>query len=347
MRDAVNAYEGMPVVASGPSGSVVLTARNKGAFANEIDVRLNVNPGEALPAGIAMSAIPGTLSSGATNPTIGSTLWSAIGDEQYDVIVLPYTDATNLTAVDTELASRWGPIRQIDGLAISAKRDSQANLSTFGAAQNTKHIVVAGQNGALTPPYETAAALAALVGFHARNDPARPFRTLRLFGVAAPTPKDRFTFVERELLLRDGVSTLTYGPGGEAYIERLITMYQVNGAGAPDTAFLDAQTLLTLSYLRWDLRRRFQTRYPRHKIAGDTIRLASGQAIITPKVGRAEVVAAFQEWEALGLVEDLEQFKRDLVVEVSATDPTRMDFLLPINLVNPLHVIAQKIEFRL
>ena len=347
IRDAVTAAEGIPVAASGAGSSVILTYKHKGETGNSIDVRLNYNPGEATPAGVTLGSVPGSLAGGTTNPTLGAGLWSAIGEVQYDVIINPYTDATNLTAIDVELASRWGPLRQIDSWAISAKRETQVNLSTFGNAANTKHMGVVGQNKSLNPPYQVAGAVGANMSFALRNDPVDSMRGVRLYGILAPAFQDRFTFAERELLLRDGISTLNYGPGGDVYIERLITLYEVNPAGAPDIAFLDAYRMFNLSYQRWDLRRRFLTKYARHKLAGDTIRIASGQRIMTPKVGRAEAVAAFLDWEALGLVQDVEQFKKDLIVELNAADPTRLDFVIPTRQVSALYIVAMKIEFRL
>lgn len=108
-------------------------------------------------------------------------------------------------------------------------------------------------------------------------------------------------------------------------------------------------TLLTLLYLRYDWRNRLQTRYPRHKLAGDDVlaRIGSGQAIITPKLGRGEALMWFRDMERRGLVEGFDQFKADLVVERNASDPNRLDFMLPPDLMNQLIVAAAQIRFQL
>jgi phage tail sheath gpL-like len=82
-------------------------------------------------------------------------------------------------------------------------------------------------------------------------------------------------------------------------------------------------------------------------VADDTARFGTGQSIATPKTVKAECIAWFTEMEELGLVEDLAQFKRDVVVERNSSDPTRLDILLPPNIVNPLLQTATKFEFRL
>jgi phage tail sheath gpL-like len=51
--------------------------------------------------------------------------------------------------------------------------------------------------------------------------------------------------------------------------------------------------------------------------------------------------------ETLGLVENIEQFKTDLIVERNVQDPNRLDFLLPPDLVNQFIVGAAQIQFRL
>ncbi|MNG29476.1 Phage tail sheath protein [compost metagenome] len=62
---------------------------------------------------------------------------------------------------------------------------------------------------------------------------------------------------------------------------------------------------------------------------------------------KAEALAKFREWEELGLVENIDDFKANLVAERNASDPNRLDVLLPPDLVNQLRIIANKIQFRL
>lgn len=88
-------------------------------------------------------------------------------------------------------------------------------------------------------------------------------------------------------------------------------------------------------------------KYPRHKLADDGTRFGAGQAVITPKIGKAEAIAKFREWEELGLVENADQFKRDLIVERNATDRNRLDFMLPPDLINQALVFGTQIGFLL
>lgn len=343
-RIAINAALDLPVTGAEVGGVITLTARHKGAAGNDIDVRVNYRAGEVTPAGLAVVVAAGV--NGTGNPD-ASTVFDAIGDEWFNTFVLPYTDAANLDAYDAELADRFGPLRMIDGLAFSAAAGAHGTLAALGNGRNGPHVSIGGIKGSPTPPWETAAAYAGQVSYHGAIDPARPFQTLVVKGVLAPAVADRFSRAERNLLLADGISTFTVDQGGNVLIERPVTTFQTNAFGLPDTAYLDVNTLLTLSYLRWSMRARLASKFPRHKLANDGTLYGPGQAIVTPKVIRAELVSLFGDWMELGLVEDIEQFKRDLIVERDAGDPNRLNALIPSNLVNQFRVFAGQVQFRL
>ncbi len=341
---AVNAHADLPYTAGSALGVATLTARHAGVAANSIDVRVNYYSDDETPAGLTVAIAAGV--TGTTDPQLSAAI-AELGDEPFDIFVLPYTGAANLTALETELASRWGPQRMLDGLALAAARGTQGSLASFGDGRNSAYVSCLGYNAAPQSPWEWAAAFAAVVAQYGYIDPARPFQTLALGGMLPPAETDRFTRSERELLLRDGISTFTVDAGGVVALERVITFYQEDAAGNADTAFLDLNTLLTLSYMRWSLRLRFAQKFPRHKLASDGMPVAAGAAIITPKVAKAEIVAWARDLETAGLLEDVETFKTNLVVERDASDPNRLNALIPPDLVNQFIVFAASIQFRL
>ncbi|RHW17203.1 phage tail protein [Sphingomonas gilva] len=341
---AINADPDMPATAAAAAAVVTLTARHKGTAGSDIDVRHSFYQGEALPAGVALAVAAGV--AGAGNPALAGAI-AAIGDEQYQTIVLGFADAATLTAIEAELLSRWGPLRQIEGLAFAGARGAHGALLDLGEARNSQLVSIIGAKASPTPPWEWAASYAGVVGFNGAIDPARPFQTLTLPGVIPPAQKDRFTRIERDLLLADGISTFTVDAGGAAMIERAITTYQVNAQGLEDIAFLDVTTPLTLAYIRLAVRSMIGLKYPRHKLADDDTNFRPGQAIVTPRILHAELIALMRQLEEAGLVENIEQFKADLIVERDKTDPGRINALLPPNIVNQFRVFAARIEFRL
>jgi len=342
---AINAAVDLPVTAGIASAVVTTTARNKGAEGEAYDIRHSYRDDEALPAGVGVAIAD--VVSGITNPTL-TTLIAALGDTWFQILSHPYTDATSLSAIEAELADRFGPLRMIDGVAITSASGSHATLVTLGDGRNSPHSVIMAQPGAspLTPPMEFAAETAALIAKSAAADPARPFTTLAYSNALQPAEADLFTALERNLQLFDGIGTSRISAGA-VQIDRPITTYQLNASGGADTAYLDSTTMLTLLYLRYSFRVRMQAKYPRHKLADDGVRAGPGQFIVTPLTGKGEALGWFRDMETLGLVEGFDQFAGDLVVARNDADVNRLDFLLPPDLINQLIVTAARIAFRL
>ncbi len=345
--DAINAVTDLPVTAA-VDGSVDekvnITCRWKGPTGNSIDLRVNYNQGDETPSGLTTTLV--AMASGATNPDMTTAL-SRMASEQYDVIVWPYTDATNVGLLKEEMATRWGPTVQKEGFAYSAAQDTVANLATLGNAYNTQFLSIMGLKGSPTPNYEIAAAYGANAAFYFGIDPARPLQTLELKGVLAPSQTDRFTLTENNSLLFDGIATTYTDASGTVRIQRPISTYRKNANDADDPSYLDMTTMHTLAYLRYDFRNFLLTKYPRHKLGNDGKNYGVGQAIITPSVAKAECVARYKLWESLGIVENSDAFKAGLVVERNAQDTNRLDFLLTPDLMNQFMVGGIKIKFLL
>lgn len=346
LEDACDLLLDLPVTASVAAGVVTLTALNKGAVGQDLDVRVNYERGQATPAGLAVVIANGT--EGVTNPVL-TTMIANLGDTWYQVIAHPFTDDTSLDAIEAELTDRNGPMRMIDGVAITSALGTASALGTLGEGRNNRHSLIVAQPGTspITPPSEFAAECAAAIAASAAADPARPFQTLALVNAKAPAESALFTAVERNLALYDGISTSSVAAGRVVQLERMVTTYQTNAAGASDESYLDATTMFTLMFLRYSWRNRMATRYPRHKLASDGTQIAAGQAVITPSIGKAEALTWFREMEELGLVEGFDQFKEDLVVERNVSNPNRLDFLLSPDLINQLIVTGTKVQFKL
>ena len=339
---AINANADLPVTAAAATGTVTLTARNKGVVGNDIDVRLNYYDGDVLPAGLSVTI--NAMTGGAGNPLLDSLI-AALGDEWYHFIACPYTDAVSLAALESEMDRRWEPLHPYDGRIFCAASGTHSELGTLGDTRNSPHVCLMGAKNMPTQPCELAAALAGVVAYYGSIDPARPFTTLELDGVLPPVVGDRFSIEERNLLLFDGVSTFVVDSDGTVRIEKLITTYKTSSAGADDTSYLYLNTMMTLSYMRFSLRNRFLLKFPRHKLADDGTRFGAGQKVVTPKVAKGELLALFRDWEDIGLVENVSQFKADLIVERNATNRNRLDMMLPPDLINQADIFAAQFQF--
>jgi phage tail sheath gpL-like len=334
------------------AGVVTLTARNAGSVMDTMDVRINYNSGETLPTGVGCTIATGV--TGATDPDI-ATIITAMGDNQFNVIANAFFDATNMGKLETELASRYSYDREIQGFAISAHKparsiitraDAASGATTYGNLRNSPHNCTPEGYSFLESAAEISAAIAAIVAREAEADEVYPFTGLTAEGIHGPAPTDQLTWAQNNTILSDGMSTLKTDADGTVRIQKLVTNYQTNAASVPDLAYNMANTPLQIMYLRYSWLV-WMSKYSRAKLMDDDSRVAAGQLILTPKTGKNEAIAWARQMESLGKLENIDQFKADLVVTRSASDPTRMDFLLPPDLVNQFIVGATQLQFLL
>ena len=340
--DQINAEVLCPFTAVAVAGVITLTAKHAGEVFEELEVSFNHNFGEKYPDGVSV-AVAGSVV-GAGNPDLQDAI-NVFGDEQFNVIVNPYLDTANLSAIETEMGTRFGPAKQTEGMVVGCKNATHGALGTLGDSRNSQFVTILGVYKSPTPSYNLAAIYAANLAFHGQIDPARPFQTLELKGAVAPKEADKFTREERNLLILDGIATSLVDAGGKMRIEYAATTFNLGVFGNTDYSYQNVNTLLTLSYLRFSLRNRLLSKYPRHKLANNGTQYGSGQKVVTPSVIRGEIIAQFGEWEDLGLVENKKQFIADLIVERNATNKDRVDFLISPDLMNQMRIFAGQVQF--
>lgn len=339
---AVNADGNTPVIASAAGGIVTFTAKHKGQFTNDIDVRINYQRDEVLPTGIGVIVAAGIAGTG--NPDVATAL-AAIASESYYTIVTPYTDITNLDKFRVELSSRFGGMDMRTGHLFAGRAGTHGQLTTFGAARNNVHETIMGCRRPPQGAYNWAARMASVVEFHGAIDPARPFKTLEVPGLLAPVEVDRFTRPERELLLRDGISTFEVTQDGTVLIEQIITTYQTNPQGIDDVSYLALNTKWTVDFMRYSFRVDVALAFPRHKLADDGTNFDEGQPMATPLLIKSVLVATARKLEKVGILENFETFKKKLIVKRSDSDRNRVNSIIPPDCVNQFNVFAAAVQF--
>ncbi|EFF3876435.1 phage tail protein, partial [Escherichia coli] len=297
---------------------------------------------ETTPGGLTIQlGYPGTK---ATNPDITRSV-AGMGDRQYNYVVMPYKDDANLKIISDELLKRWGPVKMSDGVLWMAHTGTFGEVQAFGAKRNDFLATCTSIPKAPEPDYLWAAAVCATCAPSLGADPARPLQTLALPSRMAPAPADRLTREERNSLLWGGIATVCVATGDMVQIERQVTMYRQNVYGESDPSYLDVETIYTLSWLRYSLRTFITQRFPRHKLADDGTPVRAGQNIVTPEIMKLQLISLGEEWVELGLVENLDTFKKNLLVERNASDRNRLDVLCTPDLVNQFRFLAAQIRF--
>ena len=349
---AITANKDLPVSAVASVGVVTLTAKAKGIYGNDIllsDNYYGAVGGEVMPTGMTVTYVQPTGGTGV--PTFTAAI-SALGEFEYEFVGLPYTDSTTLLAWETEYGfsdtGRWGFIRQKYGHIFSAARGTMSALNALAVARNCAQLSIMGvEVTAQSPVWQWAAAYTAKAARALLNDPARPLQSLHLEGIVPAPAQGRFLMSELNSMSISGVATQRVATGNTPMIARETTTATLNLYGNTDDAYEVVTTLATLAKLLRNQRQAITSKFPRHKLANDGTRFGAGQAIVTPKIIKAELVAQYRIDEFNGLVEDAFAFKNNLLVERDPNDPNRVNVLYPPDLVNQLRVFAVLAQFRL
>ena len=334
------------------AGACPVTCKWKGISGNDIKINTNYYGaigGERMPTGLAVTIVQPT--GGAGTPTF-TTAISNLGEREAEFVALPYTDSTSLTAWETEYGfsdtGRWGWMRQHFGHIFTAMRGDLTSLLAFSGTRNSAQLsILAFETPALSPVYEWAAAYCAKAARALSNDPARPLQTLTLASIIPAHGEDQFLLTELNTLSKAGFATQRTLQDGIPRIARESTTATVNLYGTSDDAYELVTTLATLAKVLRNQRQAITSKFPRHKLADDGTRFGPGQAIVTPKSIKAELLSQYRQDEFVGLVENAAAFNANLIVERDPNDPNRLNVLYPPDLVNQLRIFAVLAQFRL
>ncbi len=352
----VNSIDALPCTAkvsnAGSEGHVQFAAKYSGILGNQIDVRQNYYPGQVTPScfsvdGVGMSNLSVLSFWGGGGAIDLDSAWAVIENEQFHYIIQPATDATNLGVLEVELEDRFLPQNDLQGHGFAMMRDTHTQCATLIGARNCAQNTIMGATGTPNEPAEWAAAVGAVAAWNLNNDPARPLHFLKLKGLLPPRAEDRYSREERETHLYDGVATHIVDLAGNVLIERCITTYQRTVLGTLDPSYLDIQTMATLGEIRYQYKARMASRFliPRFKLADDSFPAQPGSKVVRPKDVVSETIALFTLLRDKALIENLDEFIDNLVVERNLTDRNRIDVLLPSDLINQFRILAGNIQF--
>lgn len=335
----------LPVSYTGNTGTGVdVTANHDGAIGNQIMLGVALGAGERVPAGITVTVT--AMSAGATDASYTSAK-NAMGEDRYASIAIGVQDTTALALLVTEMESRWGPMRAIDGQVFACKYDTAANLATYGANFNSQTLtVMGGEKSALMPtPWEVAAQTCAISAVQAQVDPAVAMVGRVYSNMKAAHRGARFSRADRQTLLEAGIATVRAASDGRLATDFLITTYQTNAQSVADSSLRPLYRVRALSAYRYSLVTRMAAKFSDFKLADDGNEI-SGQKMVTPAIMRSELCAHFLDCQDLGWVENFAQFKKELVVERNQQNMDRLDALLPPDFINAFLVGAFQIQFR-
>lgn len=326
---AINADSLLPVTAAvtdSDGQKVTLTAKQKGAFGNDIMLLGSCNA-----AGVTLSVQ--AMSGGQHNPDIQPAL-DAVFAAGHNVIVAPYSDQTTLTALREHLKKTGHAMEQRGAVGVAGWPGTLSNGTTLAGQINDGRVSLAWHSGSRCLAGIIGAAYGAMVA--SEEDPARPLNSLPLAALDITPLTARSGGTEQENALHNGVTPLEIGPGNVVQIVRAVTTYTRNPQGVADPALLDLTTIRTLDYTRKACRERIALRFPREKLHERT----------RAKV-KSELLDVLLKLEEEEILENVLANKDKLLVERNAKDPSRLDAVIPADVVNGLHVFAGRVDLYL
>ena len=341
--EKINANKQIPATAAEVSdkpAELTLTAKHKGEAGNYIDIRFDYYEGEETAAGVKASVTQETKGSG--NVSLAATI-AATGDGYFTDIVTSYTDAANVRLLKTELSRRYNAMVCNESVVYYTLKGTLNEMLTGVDGVNHQCVSPIMDYKSPNMPEERAARFAAIAAYEFQKDPARQLSTLVLDGDLPA--KEELTADERNMLLEAGISTLVTNASEQTAIEREVTSYRYNDRGVANDSYFDLPTVKTLIYLRYSYRDRILNKYGRYKLADDGYDVQPGQAIVTPSILTAEVIALAEDWQAAGLVEDISAFKESIISMIDSSDKNRVNQLFQPNIMNNLRLVAGKLQY--
>lgn len=327
---AINGTLDMPVEASvdGATPSLVLlTSKVKGEFGNDIDVVAGLY-GETDPAGVTLTVAVGTAGSG--NPAIAAAL-SAMGGVRYHYLITTLADEASLAAFASELKDRYSAMRQIGGRlfvlfsGVSGDATTAGSVIARAAKVNSPHIVIVPRGSNPQDPASWIARFAAPAIRKLADDPAANTQGTECSDLVATVEFDSDT---RQKLLEAGVATWRADSTGSVVIERLVTSYTEDSAGNPDTSYLDVQVVETVDAIRTAINAAAAKRFKTWKLASTEENFGSGSRVMSPGVWKTFLVDMYQQVfiQEKQWCQDLESYKKSLVVEIATGSKTRLNY---------------------
>jgi phage tail sheath gpL-like len=151
------------------------------------------------------------------------------------------------------------------------------------------------------------------------------------------------TRTQRNTLLYDGITTTKSNSANQVILERCVTSYQTNAAGAPDNSYLQVEVLYTLQAVIDLWKGALTSKYSRVKLVDNLTTIIPGSNTVNPNAVKAEIIAQYQIAANLGLVQGVAAFAAN--VNVQKASPYQLSVYAPIQVADQLFVIAVDLSF--
>ncbi|WP_215762856.1 phage tail protein [Acetobacter sp. P1H12_c] len=343
---ALSISSGCTVKADATTGVLTLTATDKGAWTNDIDVRESTRYGDGV-SGASLTIAQTTQGAGVPDVTPALT---AVSRTWYTDMAWITADQPNLAVFATEAARRFNAMVKLDTHVYLGLRGTYGQALALSETQNSKFVSILPANRARFAPWEAAGSLCAVASASLNTDPARQLHTLALTALAGrgPDDADDYDDASRNVLLNNGMSTFNVLQGGTVELERVVTTNLVDDSGVADNIWTDIMSPKVATRVRYEFNAYIRSTYPRAKLAdnGSPLAKVSAAGVVTPDTLALSWVGQSTLYANAGWIDGTATLSPQAVFERDTTDRNRVNSTLIIQRMGSLMVVANSLEMQ-
>ena len=337
------------VTSANITGTVTMTAKNKGTNGNQISLVSNPS-GEVQaaqnPSGMTV-AVPGSggyLTSGAGLEDTHDTFLNAseediLGDRFYTCISGPYNDATNIGYYQASWDLRIAPDvkRPFDSFFGYVKELYAAALAVAPTI-NGEGISPVWDPRSYSPNWALQAAVMGLVMWSTTFDPGRPFKTLAT-GIPFNTAIGDLNYARNDALFKSGMGYFK-SVSGRMVVGDLALSRRLNDVAAATTEWYDSVSMHRRQQKIFDMENVFKSEPYTRGIVADNDSISSKDYVIKPKMVNADIAALVNSWDLQGWTKNAATVKASITAEINALNSSRIDGEVEDDEAQALRIIA-------
>lgn len=346
VADAINGQSSWAVTASALSGTVTLTAKQKGLRGNAIDFQCQI-----IGYGTGVSVSPGTNTrlSGGTVADSNLNALAAIASTSYYYQVSAAEDATQVGSLADQIDSNAAPIIGIRNRGVFGAIGSLAATTTIATGINAARMECVWQQNSDMTPAELAANDAAIYALQEQSLGAPHSLNYDSYGLDSstastwfvPAPRDG-TVVSRASVksaLMNGITPIAVSKPGQSYLVKRITTRSLSGS-VPDYRTRDSHIVTVCDFFGNEVVVQSTLSFSGSTVANDPApgQQVPGPAVVTPRIFKALLLGVTQDYAARDLIADSAQTIAQTIVERGPAN--RLSALVPLKPIDLLDQIG-------
>ena len=341
---AINVNLDLPVTAAAATNVVTLTAKNAGLAGNQISVLQNIGSGDPAGSPAGITAVIVAMTGGVSDPSIAAALTNFTGT-WYTWVICPYNADASLNLLEATGEARIDPGVKKPFVGVVGYNGTRANYLTWLGDRNSPWTTSVPVDSSPTHPAEIAAAAVGICAVSAQANPARPFKTLALRGVVAGNVPS-WTYAQADAVEAAGGSWTETDAGGVVRIKDLLTTYVTNPAGAVDDSWRYTVTITNIQAKIYSLDQLFLSSPFDRAVVVDDSAVSSASFVVSPKRVKAFVIGLVDSlWIPQAWSKERDAIVAGIQAEINATNPGRIDVLVPDVIAVGLRIVAVKYQW--